>query len=243
MGSVKPDTPCAWRGPAPFLRYERGKQRPSRTDRRAAAHQTPFARLLDAHSSTLVLTKAITRGLGRLAVPRVTEVTARSRRATVSRIRKTGTLSPRGSLHSRQRSFCGEPRNKPVALSLPSIGVTPRGMAALLGSPMVSRLEVLDLRDNLLDASGAKILAESRRLAALVELNLACNYLHEDGAVALARARGLRKLKRLELGYNFHRSRRRAGVRSEQRTAAARGSRRRSTWRSARPALTLRRFN
>jgi hypothetical protein len=91
----------------------------------------------------------------------------------------------------------------PSKLSLTSIGMTPRGLAALLRSQVVSRLEVLDLQDNLLGVGGAKLLAESTRLATLVELNLARNYLHEDGAIALAHARGLRNLKRLELGYNF----------------------------------------
>ena len=91
----------------------------------------------------------------------------------------------------------------PTKLTLLDTNITARGIATILGSSMPERLEVLDLRDNLLGVAGAQKLADSPRLARLKELNLGRNHIHSGGAEALARARGLSALERLELEYNF----------------------------------------
>ena len=96
-----------------------------------------------------------------------------------------------------------QPRLAPLQLTLTNAKLTPAGLAVLLASEVPSRLELLDLRDNLLGAPGARLLAESMRLASLRQLNLGRNHLHPHGAAALAAARSLSSLSRLELEYNF----------------------------------------
>ncbi|HEX2871889.1 MAG TPA: hypothetical protein VHP33_11545 [Polyangiaceae bacterium] len=96
-----------------------------------------------------------------------------------------------------------QPRLAPIKLTLSNAQLTPAGLSALLASTVPSRLELLDLRDNLLGPAGARVLAESMRLASLRQLNLGRNHLHAHGAAALAGARGLSSLSRLELEYNF----------------------------------------
>jgi hypothetical protein len=96
-----------------------------------------------------------------------------------------------------------QPQLAPIKLTLSNAKLTPAGLSALLASNVPSRLELLDLRDNLLGPAGARLLAETARLSSLRELNLARNHLHAGGATALANARGLKSLARLELEYNF----------------------------------------
>lgn len=95
------------------------------------------------------------------------------------------------------------PQLAPVRLTLSNAKLTAAGLGALLGSDVPSRLELLDLRDNLIGAAGARLLAESMRLTSLQQLNLGRNHVHAHGAAALAAARGLSSLRRLELEYNF----------------------------------------
>jgi len=102
-----------------------------------------------------------------------------------------------------RRLLARQPHLAPIALTLSNAKLTPAGLNALLVSDVPSRLERLDLRDNLLGATGARLLAESMRLAALRQLNLGRNHIHAHGAAALAAARGLSSLRRLELEYNF----------------------------------------
>ncbi len=52
----------------------------------------------------------------------------------------------------------------PSRLALVSTGITPAGYRALLESRLVSRLEVLNLQDNLLGPEGARLIAASTRL-------------------------------------------------------------------------------
>lgn len=102
-----------------------------------------------------------------------------------------------------QRLLERRPQLAPLQLTLSNAKLTPAGLSALLDSKLPSRLQLLDLRDNLLGAPGARLLAESTRLASLRQLNLGRNHLHARGAEALAAARGLTSLVRLELEYNF----------------------------------------
>lgn len=96
-----------------------------------------------------------------------------------------------------------QPHLAPVQMTLSNAKLTPTGVATLLASDVPSRLELLDLRDNLLGAPGARLLGESMRLSSLRQLNLGRNHLHTQGAAALAEARSLSSLSRLELEYNF----------------------------------------
>jgi hypothetical protein len=91
----------------------------------------------------------------------------------------------------------------PSKLTLLDTNVTARGIAAILASAIPERLELFDLRDNLLGVAGAQKLAESPRLSHLKQLNLGRNHIHSDGVAALARGRALSALERLELEYNF----------------------------------------
>jgi hypothetical protein len=102
-----------------------------------------------------------------------------------------------------QRLLERQPQLAPIQLTLSNAQLTPAALSALLASAVPSRLELLDLRDNLLGPTGARMLAESMRLTSVKQLNLGRNHLHAHGAAALAGARGLSSLSRLELEYNF----------------------------------------
>ncbi|MBH25767.1 MAG: hypothetical protein CMH57_15275 [Myxococcales bacterium] len=111
-------------------------------------------------------------------------------------------------------------------LSLESVRVGSRGLAALAQSPHLERLERLNLRScGVTDdaaagrgvtrsLSGVEALAASPLLTHVMDLDLAENDLGEGGAVALARGGGLARLERLNL--------RRNGVTAEGMKALAR---------------------
>lgn len=84
-------------------------------------------------------------------------------------------------------------------LVLRDCGITSRELGVLTASPLLGRLRELDLADNDVGPKGAQLLAESPAAVNLRQLNLANNPVGDGGAKALALSPHLGGLTRLDL--------------------------------------------
>jgi uncharacterized protein (TIGR02996 family) len=96
-----------------------------------------------------------------------------------------------------------------TALELPNNDLSAAGIAALAGSPHVTRLRRLDLEggsnsSNSIGDEGARHLAGSANFRHLSDLNLACNGIRDAGFFALLRSPHLVSLANLNVPSNGH---------------------------------------